>query len=456
MKPAVVLLLGLVVLVRVTFAAEESCAQRCGSFNPGTKCQCDSLCAYYGSCCPDYEALCPKKVRGDTFDEDVLPPQSEPPPTQYAVPPTESEAPPTFASAPVMDPTHRPTEVADPNATTCSGRAFDAFLQLKNGSIYAFRGQHFFELDETSVLPGYPKLIEDVWGMPGPVDAAFTRINCQGKTYIFKGNRYWRFDGDVLDEDYPRDVSIGFDGVPGDIDAAFAVPAPSHRGKEKAYFFKDDKYYQYEFKHQPSHEECVAMTRSSPSLLFTRYTDLFCDHSFENMFGELFGAPSSSAPSGPRLISQDWVGLSYPVDAAMVGRVKLTPKPTPPPVTVAKRHGYKKRRPNKKRGSRRTRHAFIDELFDGLFDDLLDYSDYLDYTDHSSAKHQAPPRQEQTKPVQTKPVQNVYFFKKDKYTRVDLKRKRVDSVIPPYPRSIAKYWLGCESEQTPDNSRAEK
>ncbi|KAK7925777.1 hypothetical protein WMY93_008087 [Mugilogobius chulae] len=48
------------------------------------------------------------------------------------------------------------------------------------------------------------------------------------------------------------------------------------------------------------------------------------------------------------------------------------------------------------------------------------------------------------------------LFKKDKYTRVDLKRKRVDSVLPPYPRSIAKYWLGCETEQIPDNSRAEK
>lgn len=34
--------------------------------------------------------------------------------------------------------------------------------------------------------PGYPKLIQDVWGIEGPIDAAFTRINCQGKTYLFK------------------------------------------------------------------------------------------------------------------------------------------------------------------------------------------------------------------------------------------------------------------------------
>lgn len=34
--------------------------------------------------------------------------------------------------------------------------------------------------------PGYPKLIRDVWGIEGPIDAAFTRINCQGKTYLFQ------------------------------------------------------------------------------------------------------------------------------------------------------------------------------------------------------------------------------------------------------------------------------
>lgn len=47
-------------------------------------------------------------------------------------------------------------------------------------------GQYFYELDETAVRPGYPKLIRDVWGIEGPIDAAFTRINCQGKTYLFK------------------------------------------------------------------------------------------------------------------------------------------------------------------------------------------------------------------------------------------------------------------------------
>lgn len=47
-------------------------------------------------------------------------------------------------------------------------------------------GQYCYELDEKAVKPGYPKRIQDVWGIEGPIDAAFTRINCQGKTYLFK------------------------------------------------------------------------------------------------------------------------------------------------------------------------------------------------------------------------------------------------------------------------------
>lgn len=47
-------------------------------------------------------------------------------------------------------------------------------------------GKYFYELDETSAMPGYPKLIREVWGIEGPIDAAFTRINCEGKTYVFQ------------------------------------------------------------------------------------------------------------------------------------------------------------------------------------------------------------------------------------------------------------------------------
>ncbi|KAM7398206.1 hypothetical protein PAMA_006213 [Pampus argenteus] len=396
MKPAVALL-GLILLLDIVFAAEESCVNRCGSFNPQSKCQCDSMCVYYDSCCEDYNTTCYKKVaRGDTFEEaeDLTEATTTLTPTSNTVAVTTTDStPPTI--------TQGPTPPVDHDAVPCSGRPFDAFLQLKNGSIYAFRGEYFFELDDKAVLPGYPKLIQDVWGISGPIDAAFTRINCQGKSYIFKGNKYWRFEGDVLDEDYPRDISTGFDGVPNNVDAAFAIPAPSHRAKEKAYFFKGDKYYQYEFKHQPSHAECVRMSRSSPSVLFTRYTDLFCDQTWEAFFTELFGIPDFiSHHTGPHFISSKWVGIRPPVDAAMVGPIYLSPKPTQSP--PARRRSSKRRRPSRKRAQKGRRSR---DLFDDLwsYDNVgFDYNIYSDYSDMPSPTHED----------KRTPVQNVYFFKR--------------------------------------------
>uniref|UniRef100_H3BYW3 Vitronectin b n=1 Tax=Tetraodon nigroviridis TaxID=99883 RepID=H3BYW3_TETNG len=449
-------LLSFVLLLDAIFAAEESCRGRCGSFNTRSKCQCDHMCLYYGSCCRDFDAVCPKKSQCTSrnmshlyishhkreirsffpMQHNCLPQFPVATPSQrwkkkrrrrllrprqllHRLSAHLQQRPPPLLHPP---PRSHPVEA---DAGPCSGRPFDAFLQLKNTSIYAFRGEYFFELDEESILPGYPKLIEDVWGIPGPIDAAFTRINCHGKSYIFKGDQYWRFDADAMDEGYPRNISVGFVGVPDGVDAAFAVPAPSHRGKEKAYFFKDNKYYQYEFKHQPSHEECVEIT-AAPSLLFSRYTDLFCDQTMEDLFIELFGGPVTTQT----LVSSRETGVASrgPVDATMVGRVMLAPTPTSPP--PRRKWSNRKRKAGRNRKQRRRQSRFV------YFYDLWSYDDLFDDDFHTDVAHSS---------TSSTPVQNVYFFKTtDKYYRVNLQTKRVDSAVPPYPRSIAKYWLGCE------------
>ncbi|KAJ3589881.1 hypothetical protein NHX12_010722 [Muraenolepis orangiensis] len=438
--------------LHATLAAEESCAGRCSRFDSQWKCQCDSMCVYHRSCCHDFQTACRKKsTRGDTFNvaEDAAvtittsaSPVTAAPPTPATRAPATRAPPrgprhtgprhtgprhtgprhtgprhtgPRHAGPRHTGPRHTGPRHAgpatrapssDPDAVPCSGRPFDAFLQLKNGSIYAFRGEYFFELDESSVLPENPKLIVDVWGIPGPIDAAFTRINCQGKTYIFKGNRYWRFEGDVLDDNYPRNISVGFDGMPDDVNAAFAIPAPSFSGREKAYFFKGDEYHQYDFKHQPSHEECVVMTRSSPSVMFTHYTDLYYDQLLEELFAQLFSGPFQGQNKGPRLISRDWLGVKPPVDAAMRGR-----------------------------------HSRSLSYF---MDDILSSSEYLyDYNGDGHGDYEE--YQAAAAPLASNavPVQSVYFFHSDKYWRVNLGTKRVDRTAPRYPRSIATYWLGC-------------
>ncbi|EGV91507.1 Vitronectin [Cricetulus griseus] len=217
--------LMLTLLAWVSLADQESCKGRCNQgFVANKKCQCDELCSYYQSCCADYVAQCkPQVTRGDVFtmpeDEywsydyteetkngtsthvqpentslhpDLQPQTSEP--TSFLKP--EEQAPTLEASTSgpevgYLEVTSRPDTTAQgtsdfPEEELCSGKPFDAFTDLKNGSLFAFRGQYCYELDETAVRPGYPKLIRDVWGIEGPIDAAFTRINCQGKTYLFK------------------------------------------------------------------------------------------------------------------------------------------------------------------------------------------------------------------------------------------------------------------------------
>ncbi|KAI2651074.1 Vitronectin [Labeo rohita] len=412
----------LLCLILVTcFAAEESCTGRCQSgFDPKKKCQCDRMCKYYGSCCADFDSACRTKVsRGDMFDvpdEDLTTSVTE----VSNVTATTALPLTTTGSSPLSS-----TVPPDPDAVTCSGRTFDAFMQLKNGSIYAFRGDYFFELDDRSVMPGYPKLIKDVWGISGPIDAAFTRINCQGKTYIFKGNKYWRFDGDVLDEDYPRDISVGFEKIPDDIDAAFAIPAPGHHGREK--------YYQYEFKHQPSHEECDRMTKSSPSVAFTRYTNLYCD--LDNLFAMLFQGIQHH--KGPRFISKDWIGIKPPIDAAMVGRLYVSPGPSPSPATSLGRGRPGRRKKTRGRGARVSRSLFWEDFG-------LDYEERY-FGAEKRGKNQKKGRGK-------RPSLFDMNYDPDDYIEVEIVQekatptKRIDYVNPPYPRSIGKYWLGCKEK----------
>jgi integrin beta 8 len=39
---------------------------------------------------------------------------------------------------------------------------------------------------------------------------------------------------------------------------------------------------------------------------------------------------------------------------------------------------------------------------------------------------------------------------------VDLQTKHIDFASPPYPRSIAKYWLGCKQESGLDREEIDR
>ncbi|KAM9800867.1 vitronectin-like [Neosynchiropus ocellatus] len=294
------------------------------------------------------------------------------------------------------------TASPDPDADPCSGRPFDAFTQLSNSSIYAFRGEYVFELGQRSVLPGYPKLIEDVWGIPGPIDAAFTRFNCQGKTYIFKGSQYWRFNKkSVLEKGYPRGISAGFDRIVYPFDAAFTIPAAGHHAKEKFFLFKAEQYASYEFVHRPRPDQCHTTS----------------DDDLEDLLSEAV----PDFPQGRtkyRFIERDWKGLKSPVDAALTGRILQGPRSAgsdyqsdPPYEEFGQQSGQRRGGSSYEMGS---------DVGEEVTDD----------TDQDVGSR----------------IQAAYIFREAKYYRVDLSSKRVEPAVPPYPRSIAKYWLGCPDQ----------
>jgi len=141
--------------------------------------------------------------------------------------------------------TRRPQSNDFDNRQLCRGN-LDTIVTMKNDVTYAFHGDKYWKLTETSVAPGYPRDIATGWdGLPGNLDAGFTWTN--GKTYFFKGSKYWRFSEiGQMDKGYPKDFSKGFSGVPQGVDASMVWAV-----NKKIYFFKGSLYWKFDPEKSP-------------------------------------------------------------------------------------------------------------------------------------------------------------------------------------------------------------
>ncbi|XP_063318451.1 proteoglycan 4a [Pelmatolapia mariae] len=121
----------------------------------------------------------------------------------------------------------------------CSHSPINGLTALINGTILIFKGELFWSVDPISRSVGQPQSITDTLGISSPIDTIFTRANCQGHTYIIKGDQYWRLDGNmVMEPGYPKPLVSEFPGLTGHISAALAVPATRSK-PETVYFFKN-------------------------------------------------------------------------------------------------------------------------------------------------------------------------------------------------------------------------
>ncbi|KAM4699298.1 matrix metalloproteinase-19 [Discoglossus pictus] len=100
---------------------------------------------------------------------------------------------------------------------------------------YFFKGDKVWRYNNFKLSYGYPKLLVNV---PPNINAALY-WNGNKKIFLFKGDGYWQWDelGWSNLSAYPKKISSLFTGVPSQLDAALTWK------NGKTYFFKGDKYW---------------------------------------------------------------------------------------------------------------------------------------------------------------------------------------------------------------------
>ncbi|XP_025830615.1 matrix metalloproteinase-14 isoform X3 [Agrilus planipennis] len=193
----------------------------------------------------------------------------------------------------------------------CNDPRIDTIFNSADGETYAFKGDKYWKLTREAVAPGYPKLISEGWpGLPGDIDAAFTYKN--GKTYFFKGKQYWRYNGKRVDGDYPKDISEGFTGIPDDIDAAMVWS-----GNGKIYFFKGSKFWRFDPSQRPpvkgTYPKPISNWEGLPNNLDAAfqwtngYTYFYKDNAYYRFNDRQFAVDSAN-PAFPRSTAYWWFG----------------------------------------------------------------------------------------------------------------------------------------------------
>jgi matrix metalloproteinase-14 (membrane-inserted) len=64
--------------------------------------------------------------------------------------------------------------------------------------------------------------------------------------YLCSGNKYWKFHNQDPDPGFPKDMSVGFPGIPPNIDTAFVWS-----GNGKIYFTKDNFFWKFDPESRP-------------------------------------------------------------------------------------------------------------------------------------------------------------------------------------------------------------
>ncbi|KAM6953506.1 matrix metalloproteinase-16 isoform 2-T2 [Aplochiton taeniatus] len=178
-----------------------------------------------------------QKIYGppDKVPQPTKPLPTAPPPRSH--PPSDPRKPDRQTRPPRLPTGDRPSH---PNTkpNICDG-GFNTLAILRR-EMFVFKDHWFWRVRDNAVMPGYPMLINVFWrGLPPKIDAAYE--NSEGRFVFFKGKQFWVFKDTMLQPGYPQDISM------------FGVNMPSQsietavwwEDVAKTYLFKGDRYWRY-------------------------------------------------------------------------------------------------------------------------------------------------------------------------------------------------------------------
>ncbi|XP_058839762.1 matrix metalloproteinase-18-like [Topomyia yanbarensis] len=133
----------------------------------------------------------------------------------------------------------------------CTLSKIDAAIDDEDGNVYFLAGNYFYNANETR---SKGELISTKWpGLPGDIDAAFRYLD--GRSYFFKGEKFWRFKGSRLEPGHPRLIKKAFPGLPSNCDAMMVD------GDGDIYAFRGSQYWAYDPKSKKVSSSSPSSTR---------------------------------------------------------------------------------------------------------------------------------------------------------------------------------------------------